>query len=74
MENVTLSVQGMTCMGCVESVRRVISPIPGVLNANVSLEKNQVAIDYDPTQARVEQFTQAIEDAGFEVADGAGAG
>jgi len=28
METITLDVTGMTCMGCVASVKRVLTPIP----------------------------------------------
>ncbi|MDP2784802.1 MAG: heavy metal-associated domain-containing protein, partial [Sulfurimicrobium sp.] len=48
MEKITLTVKGMTCMGCVRSVKNVLEPIPGVTGVDVTLENGQVTIDYDP--------------------------
>lgn len=68
METVTLSVKGMTCMGCVASVKRVLGAIAGVGNVDVSLEKAQATIQYDAAKTDARQFKSAIEDAGYEVA------
>ena len=70
MENVilTLDVKGMTCMGCVKSVKNVLEPIPGVDKVDVTLESGKVKISYDPTQAKVDAFKTAIEGAGYDVA------
>lgn len=67
METIVLNVKGMTCMGCVCSVRNVLEPISGVSSVDVALEKGQVAIQYDPVQAGPAQFKAAIEYAGYEV-------
>lgn len=67
MEKITLTVKGMTCMGCVRSVKNVLEPIPGVNNVEVTLENGQVTISYDTAKASVEQFRNAINDAGYEV-------
>lgn len=67
MENLTLTVKGMTCMGCVKSVKNVLEPIPGVASVNITLDNGQVAISYDPAKAGIDQFRTAIQDAGYEV-------
>lgn len=67
MERITLTVKGMTCMGCVRSVKNVLEPIPGVASVDIILESGQVSIDHDPAISGVEQFTNAINDAGYEV-------
>ncbi len=67
MEKITLTVKGMTCMGCVRSVKNVLEPIPGVTGVEVTLENGQVTIDYDPAKSGVDQFKNAINDAGYEV-------
>lgn len=68
MENITLNVQGMTCGGCVNSVKRVLSPIPGVSQVDVVLETGKVSVSYDAAQASPTQFKEAIRDAGYQVA------
>jgi copper chaperone len=67
MEKITLIVNGMTCMGCVKSVRNVLEPIPGVTGVDITLDGGQVAISYDAAKAGIDQFTAAIQDAGYEV-------
>lgn len=67
MENITLTVKGMTCMGCVRSVKAVLEPLPGVSGVEVKLDGGLVAITFDPAQVPVAQLKAAIEDAGYEV-------
>jgi copper chaperone len=67
METITLNVKGMTCMGCVRSVKNVVEPIEGVSAVDVSLEKGEVTVRYDAGRAEVDAFKAAIEDAGYDV-------
>ncbi len=67
MQTEIMKVNGMTCMGCVNSVKNVLEKIPGVTRADVSLEQKQVSIEYDPAAAHTDQFKNAINGAGFEV-------
>lgn len=67
MEKITLTVKGMTCMGCVRSVKNVLEPLPGVNSVDITLESGQVTIGYDTTKINIEQFRNAIVDAGYEV-------
>ena len=66
METMVLKVGGMSCGGCVKSVTGVLEALPGVSKADVSLEKAEAAVSYEPGQATREQMVQAIDDAGFE--------
>lgn len=68
METIILPVKGMTCMGCVASVKRVLGGINGVASAEVSLEKAQAEVSYDPGKASLQAIKAAIEDAGYDVA------
>jgi copper chaperone len=67
METINLNVKGMTCMGCVRSVKNVLEPIAGVSGVEVVLDQGLVTISYDPARAGVAAFKSAIEDAGYEV-------
>jgi copper chaperone len=69
MQTEVIKVKGMTCMGCVNSVKNVLEKIPGVRSADVSLEQKQVTVQYDPATTRADQFKDAIKGAGFEVAN-----
>lgn len=67
MEKILLTVKGMTCMGCVRSVKNVLEPIHGVAEVEITLDSGEVLISYDPDSAGVDQFKSAIIDAGYEV-------
>jgi copper chaperone len=67
MESVTLNIKGMSCMGCVRSVKNVLEPIAGVSSVDVSLEAGKATLQYDPAKAKVGEFKAAIEGAGYEV-------
>tara|TARA_Y100001936_G_scaffold156173_1_gene152414 strand:- start:1831 stop:2040 length:210 start_codon:yes stop_codon:yes gene_type:complete len=67
MQIVTLNISGMTCMGCATSIKKVLEEISGVSEANISLEKKQAKIQYDPEKATIDQFENTILEAGFEV-------
>jgi copper chaperone len=68
METVTLGISGMTCGGCVRSVGNVLKALDGVAKADVSLEKNNAVVDYDPAKVGLEQLKRSVEEAGFEIA------
>lgn len=67
METITLDVKGMSCGGCVNSVKRVVGAIDGVARVDVVLETGKVSVSYDGSKAQPEQFKAAIRDAGYEV-------
>lgn len=62
-----LHIKGMTCGGCVASVKRVLEGVPGVKNADVSLATATASVRYDEALADPGRLKAAIEGAGFEV-------
>lgn len=66
MQTAIIHIKGMTCMGCVNSIKNVLEKISGVKSADVSLEDAQVTIEFDAAITGIGQFKQVIEDAGFE--------
>lgn len=67
MTHTVLNVSGMSCMGCVNSIRKVVEPMPGVEKVDISLEAGRVEVDHDLAQTTVENLKQAIEDAGYDI-------
>lgn len=67
MQTTIIKIKGMTCMGCVNSVKTVLEKVPGINSAEISLEQAQATIHYESEKTGADQFKQAIEDAGFEV-------
>ena len=67
MQQIVIRIGGMSCRGCVKNVTGVLQALPGIDRVDVSLEAGQASITFEPEQANVSQFKQAIEDAGFDV-------
>jgi copper chaperone len=66
METVQLKVEGMDCEGCVKSVTRMLSGVPGVQTVDVSLAEARAKVTYDPARAGVPEMRKAIERAGYK--------
>lgn len=66
MEIVELKVEGMDCEGCVKSVTRMLSGLPGVAKADVSLAQASAKVTYDPAQVDLGQMKKAVERAGYK--------
>jgi len=66
METTTLNIKGMTCMGCVGSVTRVLKAAPGVREAQVTLDPGQAKVAYDAALTNPEKLKAAVEDAGYD--------
>ncbi|MCM2321662.1 MAG: cation transporter [Oligoflexia bacterium] len=67
METITLKVEGMTCMGCVNNVKKILQPLAGVRTIDISLDQGNVTVAYESGQTRVEDLKAAIESAGYDV-------
>jgi copper chaperone len=68
METVTIKVGGMTCGGCVASVKRVVQAVAGVDNVDVSLDTGEAVVTYDGMKVAPDAFKAAIVAAGFDAA------
>jgi len=66
MENVVIKVGGMSCQGCVKNITGVLSALPGVTVAEVSLEAAEARVAFDPQIVSRSALVGAIQDAGFD--------
>jgi copper chaperone len=66
METVELKVEGMDCEGCVKSVTRMLSGVPGVNKVEVSLAQARATVTYDPAKSGPAEFKRAVERAGYK--------
>ncbi len=66
METVELKVEGMDCEGCVKSVTRMLSGVPGVEKVDVSLAAGNARVTYDPAKSGLAEFKRAVERAGYK--------
>ncbi|WMJ07739.1 heavy-metal-associated domain-containing protein [Nitrosomonas sp. sh817] len=69
LETATIKIKGMTCMGCVNSIKNVLSNVPGVTQIEATLEPPQAIVHFDSAVTKLDRLKDAITDAGFEVVD-----
>ncbi len=64
MERIFIQIAGMSCEGCVNSVRNALARVPGVQVDQVKL--GTATVRYDPAMTDPERVHAAIEKAGFK--------
>jgi copper chaperone len=64
-QQITLTIEGMTCGGCVKSVTNVLSGLNGVSEVAVDLASKRASFQLAPGGVSVQDAKNAIEDAGF---------
>lgn len=64
MERMSIPIGGMSCGGCVNTVRKALAAIPGVEVQQVSVGSAIVA--YDPAVVEPDAIRQAIAEAGYQ--------
>ncbi len=67
MTKQAITVNGMSCGHCVETITKSVGALPGVQAVNVDLEQKRVAVEYDEAATGMEAISAAIAKAGFEV-------
>jgi copper chaperone len=68
MNTLTLTVTGMSCMGCVNSVKNLVGALPGIAGIEIDLASGRVEVKHDPAQADAAAIRSAIEDGGYGIA------
>jgi copper chaperone len=61
-----LQVNGMTCEGCARGAARALKKVEGVISADVSLDRAEARIAFDPSRASIAQLKAALEAAGYQ--------
>jgi copper chaperone len=69
MNTLTLNVTGMSCMGCVNSVRNLVGALPGIAGIEIDLASGKVEIQHDPALSDAAAIRAAIEDGGYGIAN-----
>lgn len=65
MSQVVISVEGMSCSHCVNSVEGALTKLSGVSSAKVNLDDKNVTIEHD--NVNIDTLKKAIEDQGYDV-------
>ena len=67
LNELTVSIGGMSCASCVNTVEEAVGELDGVLSVSVNLVTEKLTVRYDPQRVRVAQIKKAVVDAGYEV-------
>ncbi|MEX3617887.1 cation transporter [Paenibacillus glucanolyticus] len=65
MKQVTLTVEGMSCSHCVNSVEGALKSEGA--SGKVDLASNTVAVEYDESKISLEALKEAIEEQGYDI-------
>lgn len=63
---VTISVGGMMCATCVETIEAALNELPGIITATVNLGTEKAYVTYNPSLTSTGDMKKAIEDAGYQ--------
>ena len=61
MTTTTLTIDGMTCMGCVANVTRLLKSEAGVREAQVTLTPGRAVVDYDEKLTSAERLKVTLD-------------
>lgn len=64
-KTVTLSVSGMTCAACPITIKKALTDVDGVTDAEVSFDKKQAVVTFDDTKISVSALIEATANAGY---------
>ncbi|MEO5659522.1 MAG: mercury resistance system periplasmic binding protein MerP [Polaromonas sp.] len=62
---VTLSVPSMNCPVCPITVKKALTKVQGVSQAEVNFDKRQATVTFDDAKTNVQALTRATKDAGY---------
>lgn len=66
-ETVSLTVTGMKCGGCENTLTAKLSALEGVVSVKTSHQDKRVDVEYDPAMLDQDEIEDAIIAAGFSV-------
>ena len=66
MSKVTLSLRGMHCASCANSIQSATRSISGVASSNVNFATEEVAVEFDEKKTSASAIQKVIKDIGYE--------
>ncbi len=66
-ETKSLTVNGMSCSHCENSIKRAVGILVGVDSVSVNLRSKKVNVEYDPAKVSLAAIAEAIKEQGYDV-------
>jgi copper ion binding protein len=60
-----ITIEGMTCQGCVRSIEKKLSTVAGVDYAHVNLGAGKAVVEYDDSRVDPAKLMHAVNEIGF---------
>lgn len=70
METATFKVEGMTCVSCETTIKLALERAPGVERAEVSYDRSEAVVEYDPRKTTPAALRNTINSTGYTVKEG----
>lgn len=70
LKKVTLTIKGMHCKNCVNSIESAISSLGGVKRIKVSLMENMAFVEFDPNKISLNKIKGEVNALGYSAGDG----
>src|SRR5438309_1761954 len=65
-ERVLIAIDGMYCTSCANGIKAMLKRTPGVISAEVSFERREADVEYDPSRTSPEKIVEAIANMGYK--------
>ncbi|HLG16964.1 MAG TPA: heavy metal-associated domain-containing protein [Blastocatellia bacterium] len=65
-ERVLIAVEGMSCTSCAKGIKAMLKRTPGVVSAEVSYERREASVEYDPSRTSTDKIVEAITNLGYK--------
>ncbi len=66
-ETKAISVEGMSCSHCEDTIKKSVGALNGVEDVKVDLDTKKVIVEYDPDKVDLNTIKGTIEDRGYDV-------
>ena len=64
-EKMSLSVQGMTCASCAQTIEKSLKKLPGIGSASVNFASERAEIEFDSKALSVKSILKTVQEAGY---------
>lgn len=65
-KQISVTIGGMGCTGCANTIQNAIQDLDGVTEATVDLESDTATVTHDPEVVSSDHFKEAVEKAGYD--------
>jgi len=65
-DHVLIAIEGMHCKSCADGIKAMLKRTPGVVSAEVSFERREADVEYDPSRTSPERIVEAITSMGYK--------